>query len=308
MWEAELVRAERRPFDLALASAGFELNPFRWTSDDRLSHAEVYFAWSWLCQGEWRRELVRVRTDNVREDGRGVPRPPALRNDDQALLADLQWPAANVALCTYLGLLQGSAYEPDPAKWQIRYCNGSKTQAVVWYEWAHVLRGTGREPHCVSATVHDVVHGTRAVPHNPLGMDACSNLHFSVEYMQALAAWKFPGTTYEGISYEGDRPDIRLEVPDGGTDIQDHAVHWSLPCGRSECWSLREFFDAMPDQLAERDSDAAYEAIAREMEWHVLGVADEAAVAGYREDPGTLADKKWLQLAWAIPKKEAALC
>ena len=44
------------------------------------------------------------------------------------------------------------------------------------------------------------------------------------------------------------------------------------------------------------------------MAWDVLGTGDEAAIASYRNDPGTLADKKWLQLTWEMPKKETAPC
>ena len=301
-WEAAIIRAEGRPLDLA--SAGFGSNPFLWETDGWLSHAEVTFAWSWLVRGEWRRELVRARTDDLTVNGRGIPRPASLRNDDEAILADLIWPTKDAALCKYLGQRQGDRYEPDPAKWR----SGTKTKQDVWYEWQHVLRGVDRVPHRVTVSAHKVLHGTCSVPHSPLDSDAPSNLYFTLDFFQALADWKCPGTVYEGISYEGDKPEIKLEIPDGGTDIQDYAVHWTLPCGRSECWSLRELKDARPDQLAARDANEAYEGIAREMAWDVFGTTDDAAVAAYREDPGTLEEKKWLQLEWSIPKKETAPC
>ena len=44
-WQAEVLRATRRAFNMEIAAAGFEQNPFKWTGD-RLSHAEVTFAWS----------------------------------------------------------------------------------------------------------------------------------------------------------------------------------------------------------------------------------------------------------------------
>ena len=46
-----------------------------------------------------------------------------------------------------------------------------------------------------------------------------------------------------------DRPDFVAQVPDGGFEIQDAPVHWTLPCGRAVCMSLREFTDAKDDQL-----------------------------------------------------------
>ena len=81
--------------------------------------------------------------------------------------------------------------------------------------------------------------------------------------MQAFAESVFPGTEYAGISYEGDHPDIVMQMPDGGLDMQDHPVHWTLHCGRNECWPLRQLKDATPDQLAATASDEAYEAIGK---------------------------------------------
>ena len=43
--------------------------------------------------------------------------------------------------------------------------------------------------------------------------------------------------------------------------------------------------------------------------WDALGCAvDEDALAHFREEPGTLADKRWLQLTWLMPEKENAPC
>ena len=70
-WRGEVMRADGCP--LNMASAGFEANPFLWTTDDWLSHAEVTFAWSWLVGGEWLRELVHARADY------GVLLPETLR-------------------------------------------------------------------------------------------------------------------------------------------------------------------------------------------------------------------------------------
>ena len=153
-----------------------------------------------------------------------------------------------------------------------------------------MLRGSGG-PHVVCAFANDIIHHDREVPHNPIGKDSPSNLCFAIEYMQAFAEAKFPGTVYEGISFESDRPEIRLQVPDGGLDIQDYPVHWTLPCGRTECWSLLEFQDALPDQLAKHNSDEAYESIGREMHWDVLGCGDEGAIAAFRDDSGTTNSK-----------------
>ena len=52
----------------------------------------------------------------------------------------------------------------------------------------------------------------------------------------------------------------------------------------------------------------AYKAVGRALEWDVLGVAeDEAAMAQYREEVGTLADRLWESLTFLMPEKEATV-
>ena len=45
-WQAEVLRTTSRPYNMEVAAAGFEKNPFKWTAGAKLSHAEVTFAWS----------------------------------------------------------------------------------------------------------------------------------------------------------------------------------------------------------------------------------------------------------------------
>ena len=54
----------------------------------------------------------------------------------------------------------------------------------------------------------------------------------------------------------------------------------------------------------------AYKAVGRALEWDVLGVAeDETAMAQYREELGTLADRRWEALTFLMPEKEVSfLC
>ena len=52
----------------------------------------------------------------------------------------------------------------------------------------------------------------------------------------------------------------------------------------------------------------AYKAAGRALEWDVLGVAqDEAEMAQYREEVGTLADRRWEALTFLMPEKEVSL-
>ena len=51
----------------------------------------------------------------------------------------------------------------------------------------------------------------------------------------------------------------------------------------------------------------AYKAVGRALEWDVLGVAeDEAAMAQYREEVGTLADRRWESLTFLMPEKQVS--
>ena len=52
----------------------------------------------------------------------------------------------------------------------------------------------------------------------------------------------------------------------------------------------------------------AYKAVGRALEWDVLGVAeDETAMAQYREEVGTLADRRWEALTFLMPEKEVTV-
>ena len=303
LWEAELLRSPHKPFNMDVASAGFERNPFKWRVAGRASHADVAFAWSWSDGGR-QHELVEVRADNLNQEGRLVPKPLALKSRDEQWWSDLAKVAEKYLLCKYLGKHQDGDYQPDPAKWKCT--SGHKSQATVWYEWLHVLRGRDKKEHRVCAIVNHLIHHQQGILGNPLANACSSELCFSLEYMKALADAKWPGTVFEGVSYESDRPGLIQQVPDGGIDIQEHPLYWTLPCGRTDSMSIREFADAKEDQLESWQSDEAYVAVAKEMEFHVLGITgDELTMAALRDDPGTLAEKRWESVQWSMPLKDS---
>ena len=110
---------------------------------------------------------------------------------------------------------------------------GDKTAANVYYEWQHVLRGDQKVPHRVATRVNHILESGRKIPSNPLDKHTPSNLWFTVEFIQTFAESVLLGTEFAGVSFEVDHPDIVVQVPDGGLDIQDHPIHWTLPCGRT---------------------------------------------------------------------------
>ena len=73
--------------------------------------------------------------------------------------------------------------------------------------------------------------------------------------------------------------------------------------------SLLEFKAAKDDQLTPGCSTEAYTAVARALEWDILGKAeDESALAQLREEPGSLAERRWDKLVWSMPEKETDAC
>ena len=166
--------------------------------------------------------------------------------------------------CVYLGLKVGQNFEPDPAKWQLdAWAGWRKSQAPVWYEYPGVRRGDdGGKPHRVCVNATNVVHHGRNVPGNPLRASAPLGLTFTVDFMQAVAGNVAPRAEFKGVTYDSDRPEIQLEVPRGGRDIQGDSVYWVLPGGRCVCKSLRECACLSPADLAKASTLEAYAAAA----------------------------------------------
>ena len=316
--KAEEIRAGPRPFDEAAAKAGFERDPFRWGSVLRQSY--IYTMWAWRSDAQWRRAVVRARLDNVL-DRKQLPLPTTIDNTDKVLHSQLVEAAARqMAPCKYLGLkIAAGLFEPDPSKWPSKCYNVSrrKSQARVHFEWGHVLRGI--EKHRVEVHANHALD--RGIPHCPLDKSAKSGFLFSIEFMDAVAERKRTGAAFEGtaeskiaalkfkgIAFDSERPEIVHQLPDGGVDIQDEPVYWALPCGRCVCWTLRELANARDDDLAPTDSDEAYRAVARELGYDVLGVAPDDVIADYRDDTGTLEQRRWTKIKWGVPEDETTPC
>ena len=83
---------------MEVASAGYEANPFKWSCDGWLSQTEVTFAWSWLDRGERRYELACAQLYHLISHDRAVPRPTALRDNDEGNKEKLERKAREVYL------------------------------------------------------------------------------------------------------------------------------------------------------------------------------------------------------------------
>jgi len=167
----------------------------------------------------------------------------------------------------------------------------------------------GNEPLRVQARANDIIgDNPRTLPNNPLRSSTSLGLTFTVAFMQEVAKNMATDATYQGITYEADRPDIKLEVPNGGQDIQREPVYWVLPGGRCVCKSLLAFIHLPPEELGEASTLEAYEAAAEEKDFFFLGLGPDAEVEDSREAPGSLVQRRWLDVDWRIPDNEAMPC
>lgn len=97
-------------------------------------------------------------------------------------------------------------------------------------------------------------------------------------------------------------------MPSGGRDIQDDPVYWLTPGGRCVCWPVRELALATEEELADPQTQEAYEAVAQKFGFCCLGVLDRSVIKNFYEDPGTFGDGKWKQLIGQSPINERAEC
>ena len=116
------------------------------------------------------------------------------------------------------------------------------------------------------------------------------------------------GLRFKGIAFEGERPSIVPQLPLGGVDLQDARVYWTLPDGRTECWSVRYLSAVTADILAPIDSEDAYKTTASWMNYDVLGVATEEALEPFLNAPGTLKERLWEGMEWHSPADETCTC
>ncbi len=307
-FKAEGIRAAAsgRPFDEGMATIGFEKNSWQWTG----LPTDVTFLCRWRRSSELRRELVKARIASVLT--RGVVAAPQGCDVDGDLHDRLLQVAAveaelRKAPVKYLGLFDGDRFEPDPSKWSSKLHGGCKTKATVTYEWEHVLCD-GQPLHASTSATH-LLHLGQPVPFNPLGRSAPLNLTLTPDFLAAVAFNVKPGTTWQGVCYdEADRIEILPLLPNGGVDAQDQELYWTLPCGRCICMSVRRLAEAHEDEIAAVDAEEAYRAVAAQLGYDCLGAADSGEVLALRENPGTLAERRWDAVSWLPPPDEAAPC
>ena len=294
-FRAQEQRATTQPFDTSGPARGFERNPFGWdVGQGRQSQINVTFLWTWRAgAGVLHRAFVSPSLNHVLQRG-AIPYPQGMCQQDAETLRKLQ-SAADVEVreskvpCLYLGLETSPGnFEQDPLNWPPELVTEGKARAHVSYEWQHVSRSG--LPHRVVCTVNNLLHHGRRVPLNPL-RSCPTNLTFSLEWMQAVADNVRAGIVYKGIAYESERPDLVLELPNDGIDVQRETAHWVLPDGRCVAWTVLELAEKRPDELEDPTARELYFAIGKELDCYPLGTLPDEHLEAYREAPGTLEER-----------------
>ena len=144
------------------------------------------------------------------------------------------------------------------------------------------------------------------VPFDPL--TSWRSKWFSMDFLNALADIKRPGTRFAGVCYENsERADIKLEVPKSGYEIQEDQLFWDFPNGVCKQCSPKELRDMHDYEFTKEDTTEAYEDIADQMKYRALGIpTDEKAdiIEQFKEDLGTLASENWKKYEWRKPDKD----
>jgi len=281
-FRAEQMRtaADGREFDVARVAKQFE--PLAWRWPERAWDVTVYLLWNWHCRGTLRTAISGVRLDHLRDFDRKLSVPEGLGDAEYSLWRSLERvaeaeTAARKAPCRYLGIkLESGKFEPDPARWirALHYPDGRRSQTKVWFEWLYVTWSDGR-PHHVEIRADHVLDDKerRSPPHNPLQPNAVgAGFRFDINFMKRVGVNVHPAVQFKGICFDGgERPEVRAQVPNGGLNIHDEPVYWSLRDGRVVTWSLLELKDKRPDELLEANSYDAYRGVAKEfgllVEW-----------------------------------------
>ena len=235
----------------------------------------------------------------------GVRQDELLRQRLEEAVASEQ--ANRKAPCLYLGVeVAPGVFEPSPNKWPAHLCpRGWQSHAKVHFEWQHVTHRNS--PYRVHMHARDLLKETqpRNIPHHPLGASAPPMLTFTQEFMEALAANVHADMKFAGVVYGGDDVQMLQQVPLGGIDVQDTPLFWTFPDGRCESLTAKALAHLSGDELAPKDSQEAYLAVAHHLGYIPLGCCGGETFEAFLEAPGKLSAKQWETCTWEKPPKES---
>ena len=118
------------------------------------------------------------------------------------------------------------------------------------------------------------------------------------------------GKWYRGLALDGESITFQMDVPNGGKDIQDEPVYWTLPGGKTVLKSAREVVSMEDVELFCGVGMEEYLSVAKSMGYACLGALTDAELEEFRADPGTLGgpERKWHDLKGECPANDMSPC
>ena len=106
--------------------------------------------------------------------------------------------------------------------------------------------------------------------------------------MEALVGNVHAEMKFGGVVYGGDDVQILQQVPLRGIDVQDTPLFWTFPDGHCESLTAKPLAHLPDDELAPKDSQEAYLAVAHHLGYIPLGCCDGENSDAFLEAPGKL--------------------
>ncbi len=270
--------------------------------------------WKWrVAKGNWRAwtevsfafhsqateeplEVVAVQCRNAQ--ARGVPQPTRLisrlryrRGEAAAVQAE----QSSGCPCKFLGPEGDQDHDENPILHETK----------LTFEWGHVRNAEGR-PHTAQISYQNLAVHARPVPHCPVRLRGSPGLRYSLAFLDAFAENVLSGLTYQGVMYDGPAMRAERDVPHGGVDVLDAKAYWLYPSGALRCMSARELQEAGAAAAAPPESEEEYEYVAASFGYLYLG--GRCDVTDSLQEPGTMQDRRWSELAWSLPETALSPC
>ena len=133
---------------------------------------------------------------------------------------------------------------------------------------------------------------------------------FSLERFKCFLVERKCGQLYRGIAVNGENITFHEDLPNGGKDIQDTPVFWTLPGGMTVEKSMREIIEMPENEVLYNKgrTNEEYHNVAKEMGYWCIGAVADKDLEEFKADPGTLKDEKFRNIPAVMPLNDMAPC
>ena len=174
---------------------------------------------------------------------------------------------------------------------------------LLEFQWDEVALADER-PHIVRTMYRNI--DAQGVPHCPFKLRGCNGFRYNLPFFDKFANNVLPGLTYQGIISEGPVLDISRQVPQGGLDVLDAKVLWLFPSGVLRTFSARDLRASVVDTLDEPETATSYHDVGESFGYEYLGGGCD--VTELLENPGSIANRRWVGYNWALPRNAVSGC